>query len=114
VQRAIARYGAASRVGAPLTVFMATVLASIVSGFTGTRSADFIMSPSALSLYQIGAAVILIIIGLMLSASSILTAPSEPDQAPQTPATHTQEGGTNSRRPKSCRVSHGNASGRAT
>ncbi|WP_212990979.1 hypothetical protein [Actinoplanes auranticolor] len=90
VQRVIARYSAASRVGAPLAVFVATVMASIISGFIGTRSAAFIMSPTALNLYLIGAAVTLITIGLMLSASSILTAPSEPDEA-TTPNVRTQQ-----------------------
>jgi hypothetical protein len=43
-------------------------MSSIISGYIGTRSAAFIMSPTALNLYLIGAAVILIIIGLMLAA----------------------------------------------
>jgi hypothetical protein len=69
VQRRLVRYAKACRVAAPLTVFVTTTAAAMVSGDLGTRVPTFLMSPRAMDLFLWTAASLLAIVGLMFSAA---------------------------------------------
>jgi hypothetical protein len=75
VQRRLVRYAKTCRISAPLTVFVTTTVAAMVSGDLGTRVPTFLMSPLAINLFLWATASLLAIVGLMFSAAGAAEPP---------------------------------------
>jgi hypothetical protein len=70
-QRILTKYKTACSAAAPILVIGASVAGAAAAGEVSTYSPDFLMSPLALNLYLIGAAVLLTTVGLMFSAAGV-------------------------------------------
>lgn len=74
-QKSAGRFASVFRVAAPLTVFVATVFGSLVSGDISARSPESMMSPFLLNAFLVGVFVLLAVVGLMLAFSEPLAKP---------------------------------------
>lgn len=75
-QQVLARYRARCATVAPVLVITVSVVGAIVSGQASTMRPSLLLSPTALDLFLIGAALLLTAAGLMFSASGGTAAPT--------------------------------------